>query len=318
MKRQKIQCRGRSWYYGDTMPWLPILSIALITSLLGNGVFFWRLQQTETALHSTMVEASSQENILHAELLAASSTAADLLATLTTLTEEHEQLADDYRDERDRNEEFEDQIRSITRTVGTLDKLAKIDKELLQKYSKVYFLNENFVPSSIKQIDNDNVLAGRDSQFFHGDALPFLERMITAAKRDDVELKVISAYRSFDMQTDLKGQFTQVYGSGANAFSADQGYSEHQLGTTVDVTDPATAGTFTTFKDTEAYAWLLDNAHEYGFTLSYPEGNSFYIFEPWHWRFVGEDLATYLHNKNLSFYDLDQRTLDSYLIKIFD
>ncbi len=306
------------WYYVSTMPWLPITGALLLATLAGGGYLYWQLTETSDTLATVETSAKATETSLRSELSAASTTIADLQIKLSALNEQYEQLAEDYRDERNRNEEFEDQIRRISRTVGTLDKLAKIDKELLQKYSKVYFLNENFVPSSIKQIDNDAVLAGRDSQFFHGDALPFLERMITAAKRDNIELKVVSAYRSFDMQADLKGQFTQVYGTGANAFSADQGYSEHQLGTTVDLTDPATAGTFTAFKDTAAYAWLVQNAHKYGFTLSYPEGNSFYIFEPWHWRFVGEDLAEYLYDNDLHFYDLDQRTLDSYLIKIFD
>jgi len=142
--------------------------------------------------------------------------------------------------------------------------------------------------------------------------------MLDRAKRAGHDIKVISAYRSFDTQTSLKGQYTQVYGSGANTFSADQGYSEHQLGTTVDLTDETTAGTFTSFAETDAYAWLLKNAHKYGFTLSYPEDNGFYVFEPWHWRFVGEDLAEDLYDDDAHFYDWEQREIDSYLIKIFD
>ena len=52
--------------------------------------------------------------------------------------------------------------------------------------------------------------------------------------------------------------------------------------------------------------------------LSYPKNNAYYIFEPWHWRFVGQDLAKDLQTDGLFFYDLDQRQLDEYLISFFD
>jgi D-alanyl-D-alanine carboxypeptidase len=110
-----------------------------------------------------------------------------------------------------------------------------------------------------------------------------------------------------------------TYGSGANAFSADQGYSEHQLGTTFDfTTEGIGGGLVTSFENTPAFAWLKDNAHKYGFTLSYPKDNAYYVYEPWHWRFVGEDLAEDLHEAGKTFYDWDQREIDKYLIKIFD
>lgn len=253
-----------------------------------------------------------------AALEVASSTIATLTLELEKLDEEYDELADELDDEKDRNEEFEDQIKDIAGTVGVLDKLSKTDEELLQKYSKVYFLNENYIPSKIKQIDDSYILGNREAQFFHADALPFLTDMLEEATEDGITLKVVSAYRSFDTQAQLKGAYTQIYGSGANTFSADQGYSEHQLGTTLDLTDPTTGGTYTSFKDTPAYAWLLENAHRYGFTLSYPENNSFYVFEPWHWRFVGKDLARDLKREGTHFYDWDQRKIDEYLVSIFD
>lgn len=238
--------------------------------------------------------------------------------TIALLTDKIDELSAAYSQERDKNEDFEDQLRELGAVVGDLNKLSKTDKELLEKYSKVYFLNENYTPSDLDRINPKYVLTGKDPQYFHGEAIKFLEDMIEEAADDGIELKVISAYRSFDHQNALKGQFTTVYGTGANTFSADQGYSEHQLGTTLDITDPATSGTYTSFKDTEAYAWLLKNAYKYGFIMSYEEDNKYYIFEPWHWRFVGRDLARDLHRANASFYDWDQRDIDKYLISIFD
>ena len=63
---------------------------------------------------------------------------------------------------------------------------------------------------------------------------------------------------------------------------------------------------------------MVRNAYKYGFTLSYPEENGYYIFEPWHWRFVGTDLADDLRRDNAHFYDWEQRKIDEYLISIFD
>jgi len=296
--------------------------IGLLTiSLLANGYLTYSLLSGKNALEaekSTTTKLQSELALATDALSSATGEITMLTDTLTDVTDELDDTESDLRTEKNKNDTFEDQIKKITGTVGDLDKLSKTDEELLQKYSKVYFLNENYVPSDIKQIDKDYILAGKNAQFFHGDALPFLEDMIEEAEDDDIDLKVISAYRSFDHQTELKGQYTQTYGSGANTFSADQGYSEHQLGTTLDITDPATGGTYVSFAQTEAYQWLLKNAYKYGFVLSYPEDNAYYIFEPWHWRFVGTDLAKDLHRADANFYDWEQRKIDEYLLTIFD
>lgn len=232
--------------------------------------------------------------------------------------EENEELSDDLDDEKDRNDEFEDQIDKIGTTVGILDKLSKTDEELLQKYSKVYFLNEHYVPEKLKEIEKTYQYNETLTKYVHGNVWPYLEDMLEAALDDGVKIWVVSAYRSFDEQADLKGAYTTTYGSGANTFSADQGYSEHQLGTTLDFTTEGLGGGLSGFGNTAAYTWLNKHAHEYGFVLSYPEDNGYYIYEPWHWRFVGEDLAEDLNDADAHFYDWDQREIDEYLISIFD
>ena len=246
-------------------------------------------------------------------------TITDLENNLGNLKNDLESLVEDYQDEKERNEEFEDQLMDLAGELDEFERLNEIDEELLAKYSKVSFLNENYVPSDIEEIDEDYVLEGKGDQYFHEDAMRFLERMIDAAERDDIDLKIISAYRSFDEQNELKGEFTQVYGEGANAFSADQGFSEHQLGTTIDITSPEIGATSQSFGETEAFEWLEEHAHNYGFILSYPEDNSFYIYEPWHWRFVGRDLARDLNrDDDRTFYTMDQREINKYLLEIFD
>lgn len=289
--------------------------ILCILGLAGLGWYshtlFTKLETTTTSLRAS--EGTVAE--LKTNLQNASSTIQQLQTTLAATEGELADLADDYRTAARDNQAFADRVNELN---DTLDKLANLDQELLQKYSRVYFLNENYQPSELEQIEEKWIMEGKDIQYFHGDASRFLKRMLERAERAGHDLRVISAYRSFDHQNALKGEFTQVYGSGANTFSADQGYSEHQLGTAVDIADVETGATSQAFANTEAYQWLLENAHKYGFVLSYPENNTFYIFEPWHWRFVGVELATDLYKADAHFYDWEQRRIDDYLLEIFD
>ena len=214
---------------------------------------------------------------------------------------------------------YKQEVGDITGTVTNLEKLSKTDPELLQKYSKVFFLNEHYAPARLIEIsDNYEYLEYKHSKL-DAQVWPYLENLLKASLADDLEIYVYSAYRSFDEQTALKDQYSTFYGEGtANQFSADQGYSEHQLGTTVDLITTGLGGNLEGFEKTTAYQWLQNNAYKYGFVMSYPDNNSYFVFEPWHWRFVGVALATYLHNNGKYFYDLDQREIDEYLIKLFD
>ncbi len=232
------------------------------------------------------------------------------------LTSAH--LLESLQAEQERLRALGEQVEDLTGTVGDLEKLAEIDKELLQKYSKVFFLNEHYEPSKLVDIDEAYLYDENTPQQIHRDIRNYLEDMIEDAADDGVTLYVRSAYRSFGTQASLKTGYSVTYGSGANAFSADQGYSEHQLGTTVDFTTTGINGGLDGFQNTPAYTWLLKNAYRYGFVLSYPEGNAYYQFEPWHWRFVSRDLARYLDKKDLHFYDVDQRVIDEYLLDFFD
>jgi LAS superfamily LD-carboxypeptidase LdcB len=239
--------------------------------------------------------------------------------TLSSTQKENSALLGQLTDEQLQNAFYGQQIDSISSTVGQLYKLSQTDKELLQKYSNVYFLNENYVPSQLSLIDSQYLYNKNTPIQIHTNVKPYLESLLNATASSSIPLSVLSGYRSFGTQSALKASYKVTYGTtSANSFSADQGYSEHQLGSAVDFTTPTTGDALTGFEKTPAYTWLLDNAYKYGFILSYPQGNKYYIFEPWHWRFVGVALATQLHNTHMNFYDMDQRTIDTYLVNIFD
>lgn len=220
--------------------------------------------------------------------------------------------------EQDKVNSIGEEFNKVADTVNNLEKLSKTDKELLQKYSKVSFLNEHYVPEDLSKINKAYIWNKQIPLEIHSKVEPFLDDMLEEAESDGINLLALSAYRSFASQKSLKSTYTVTYGSGANAFSADQGYSEHQLGTTLDFTTKELGASFSSFEMTEAYKWLVNNAHLFGFVLSYPKGNKYYVFEPWHWRFIGKKLAKKLHRENKFFYDMDQRSIDEYLINIFD
>lgn len=298
--------------------------------LLITSIYLWNtLSDTRTELATTITnfEAELASTTEAATLAAASSSAAiaeknatiqDLADKLDLTEEELDDVEKDYKKEKKKNDDFEDEYREVINTVYDLEKLSKTDEELLQKYSKVSFLNEHFVPENLKQIDDEWKYTESKDLDLHAKAMPFFEDMVEDAKDDGIDLWVVSAYRSFGTQAALKSSYTITYGSGANAFSADQGFSEHQLGTTIDFTTSGIGGGLEGFGETEAYDWLLDNAYKYGFVLSYPPNNAYYVFEPWHWRFVGTELAKDLHKADAYFYDWDQRKIDEYLLNIFD
>jgi len=308
---EPAQKSGSHWF-------LWFILLICIAAIGGLGYAWYTLEETKGSLNTQTVALSTLQDTSSAALNDANMTIADLQSQIALLEDDLEDTQDDLRREERRNQEFEDEFRDTINTVRDLDKLSKTDEELLQQYSSVYFLNENFIPSRLSKIDDDVIAVGRQEQFFHSDAMPFLNDLLNDAKRDDIDLRVISAYRSFDQQAQLKGQYLQSYGEGANAFSADQGYSEHQLGTTLDFSTPALSGQLAGFGDSEAYQWLLANAYKHGFILSYPADNAFFVYEPWHWRFVGEDLARDLRRDDRGFYEVPQRELDTYLLTIFD
>lgn len=277
-----------------------ILAVALVIALLSLGAVAYFYYGTLKELDLTKSELASTTAVLMATEAKAKS------------------LGESLETEIYKNSLFSGQISEIAGTVGKLDKLSKTDKELLQKYSKVYFLNENYTPESLTYIPAEFVYNPDKQIQIHTKVLPFLQDLIKAARSSGHDLKIISGFRSFGEQSSLKSSYSVVYGSGANKFSADQGYSEHQLGTTLDFTTAELGADFTSFGKTEAYKWLLENAYKFGFVISYPQGNAYYQYEPWHWRFVGRKLAERLDEEGQHFYDLDQRNIDAYLINIFD
>ncbi|MCD8519639.1 MAG: M15 family metallopeptidase [Erysipelotrichaceae bacterium] len=121
---------------------------------------------------------------------------------------------------------------------------------------------------------------------------------LKAAVLNDLNLtiEVRSGYRSFATQMRLFNQYALKDGVRlANTYSAFAGQSEHQSGLSMDVAEQGSS--FLEFGSSLAYPYLQAHAYKYGFILRYPRNQSHitgYIYEPWHWRYVGVALATQL------------------------
>jgi LAS superfamily LD-carboxypeptidase LdcB len=116
--------------------------------------------------------------------------------------------------------------------------------------------------------------------------------MILAAADEGVILRVTSGYRRPEIQQLLLDFWVALQGESAYNEVALPGHSEHQLGTTVDLTGRSIGNVSVSelFADSPEYAWLTNNAAAYGFSLSYgasTDKRDGYVFEPWHWRYTG-------------------------------
>ena len=135
-----------------------------------------------------------------------------------------------------------------------------------------------------------------------------LKEMINTANEDGAPLILTAGYISYETQEDYFSDRVAMVGEAeALKTTPKAGFSEHQTGLAVDFSDKddGTAAT-TAFAESEAGKWLLAHAHEYGFILRYPEGKqdiTGYDYMPWHWRYVGRDLANKMYetDPNLTF-----------------
>lgn len=275
----------------------------------------YKLKQEKTALEKEFSKTKQEFAVTSENLLNNIEAIQQILAVTQ---DERSNLEQDLIQKQEAMDSIEAQVQEIAGTVGVLQKLSGTDRELLKKYSRVYFLNENYIPKNLMSIPAQYLYESEKEKLIFAEMWPFFQKLLDDANAAQIDLKIISAYRSFGVQSALKSAYKITYGYGANKFSADQGYSEHQLGTAMDFTTSKLGANFIAFEKTESYKWLKENAYKYGFILSYSKNNTYYIFEPWHWRFVGKNLALKLHNENKNFYDIPQREIDEYLISIFD
>ncbi|MBU3668692.1 MAG: hypothetical protein FGM57_01850 [Candidatus Taylorbacteria bacterium] len=135
-----------------------------------------------------------------------------------------------------------------------------------------------------------------------------LSEMVKAAKKAGHELIILSGYRRYEVQKLLKewGVKNNIEVEEHEAIGlAEAGHSEHQLGSTVDISGKSLSyiGPSTAFGKTPEGIWLQQNSYKYGFIMSYPKGKeniTGYIYEPWHFRYIGKDSAEKIFTENMT------------------
>lgn len=146
-----------------------------------------------------------------------------------------------------------------------------------------------------------NNLQTSGGQQLRGDALVPLQQLLAEAESAGVSMKILSGYRSYATQKNLYASYVAKDGQmAADTYSARPGHSEHQTGLAVDL-GTGTCDLDACFGNTQAGKWLADNAHKYGFVIRYTSDKTAitgYQYEPWHLRYVGNELASELHKSN--------------------
>ena len=153
-------------------------------------------------------------------------------------------------------------------------------------------LPDGYTPPGLQAIPVAWHAEGEAGQQLRGDVIEAMRPMTAAAASDGVSLRVESAYRSYSEQARTFAYWVSVMGEAqARRESAVPGHSEHQLGATADFSDASNGWELVeSFAVSPSGRWLAANASRFGFAMSYPPGGepiTGYIYEPWHFRFIG-------------------------------
>jgi D-alanyl-D-alanine carboxypeptidase len=165
-----------------------------------------------------------------------------------------------------------------------------------------FTLPESYIPPNMVLTTDyfDSSVTLDNPQFIRQTILEPLQRMIGEMHSLDLRPSIISAYRSYQEQALAWHWWNGQYPDRVAILSARPGHSEHQLGTTIDFGSPEIRHLFNVdFVNTSEGVWLRNNAYRFGFTLSYPVDSypvTGYKHEPWHYRYVGVEMAEYLYN----------------------
>lgn len=171
-------------------------------------------------------------------------------------------------------------------------------KNELMLVNKYHYLTEDYNPN----VESISVMYAYSDNELREEALNAYIKMWKSANIDGVTLIAASSYRTYEEQKGLWNSRAIINKKEADSSTARAGFSEHQTGLAIDIL--TYNATLSNFEETDAFKWLKDNAHKYGFILRYPkdkEDITGYEYESWHYRYVGIEVATKIHKENITF-----------------
>jgi zinc D-Ala-D-Ala carboxypeptidase len=164
-------------------------------------------------------------------------------------------------------------------------------------------LGPKYRPKDLVSVSRANVAGGG---YVREVAIDDLRAMADAARDNGTPIKVLSPFRGYKQQVALfysyAGRDLSNFES-AVTYSARPGHSEHQLGLGVDFGSIGDTELTSNWESTPAGGWMAKNAWKYGWLMSYPDGKKdqvCYRYEPWHYRYVGREIAKEIHDSGLT------------------
>ncbi len=271
---------------------IPFLFIILV---IGGGIMFWRSQQNDQVTEPQSKYTKEEQEKL------------DLLDNI--------QEKIDYFQMDDLNRYLE--YKKGHPNLSVQDVVTRVNIGLDQPYytntketpylnqiyllsNKYLYMPSDYVPENLESIASS---CARSGMQLVQEAKEAFEELCQKAKEDGYVIRAMSSYRSYSYQEDLYNRYVEQDGQEeADTYSARPGFSEHQTGLVVDVDNKQID--YTDFEQTKEFKWMQENAHRFGFILRYPkdkEDITGYTYEAWHYRYVGVDIATYIHEHHMTF-----------------
>jgi LAS superfamily LD-carboxypeptidase LdcB len=194
----------------------------------------------------------------------------------------------------------------------TLKQIGKVTEpdHLYALVNKLNQLPESYTPSDLREPQIRFSFSGSDEKRNLRDAAATgLEAMFEAADAASLQLFALSGYRSYNRQRDIYNNNVSTRGVEAtDKVSARPGHSEHQSGLAMDITSESAGFNLVyAFGETEEGIWVRENAHLYGFIVRYGKDKTpitGYDYEPWHLRYIGLDLASYIYEHQITLEEL--------------
>lgn len=176
--------------------------------------------------------------------------------------------------------------------------------------NKYYYLREDFLPDNLEELSEEYSKGGI---YLVKEARDAFVNLVIDAKKENLTIRAISAYRGYTYQENLYHNYVLQDGVElADTYSARPGFSDHQTGLAVDIDN--TVVNYNNFDTTKEFTWMMEHMEDYGFILRYPKGKeniTGYRYESWHYRYVGCDIAKKIKASGLTFDEYYMKYIDS-------
>lgn len=228
--------------------------------------------------------------------------------------EENEEVAENTGEKEEEMEE-EAATESLTLESQFFNEIKEVDGKLviqnplniLALVNKEFALPDHYAPEDLVRPKVPFSFGDIDIEksYMRKEAADHLELLFNAAEQAGIEIFAVSGYRSYERQVDVfAAKANQVGEQAAATVVAVPGFSEHQTGLAMDISSRSiNLELIEKFEETKEGKWLAENAHKFGFILRYPKGKeeiTGYQYEPWHFRYVGIEVATTMFEKDLT------------------